>query len=493
MAKQGRGKKHERLGTGMVTPMQIAFIVDRYLSDNCYTQALSNFRAEASDLLSRTHGKEVPKGLMGLADILDDYIRLKEQRLAMDREKQRVDAAMRGMQDVIRLYHSDSAETMSTSLATSLPQIMASPAEVPLLCSSNPRNGSQSGNLASSALHFVLSSFISDVGKNRRPKGELLQPRLQFFDTELLILSSIICFFLHLEYYRFGDNTIHGASTINISKPLLLPPKDSNARFSAPVRTQSSAEKRKASKLKEAPSMKKLRTHSPCLSNIEQELGSCSLEAFTNRGNSLVLSKLDDNSTIKPPPLKGPSVVKELFKHPDNYQPNTSSPKTPPQPLASQMDKSLSPSENSIITAVERSCSLISSETIIISPLKNKGYYAVERSYQVTCSPLKTSATKLSKRENVKGRLDFDKFDAFERIEAPCPLVDKSTSSPSDAETPGGLEFDLTDFEIFDGDFLSGLLVDFDVQTEKFSGGHSDVNSMITGYRNFPFLCTIIL
>ncbi|KAK8923901.1 hypothetical protein KSP39_PZI019119 [Platanthera zijinensis] len=108
-------------------------------------------------------------------------------------------------------------------------------------------------------------------------------------------------------------------------------------------------------------------------------------------------------------------------------------------------------------------------------------YYAVERSYQVTCSPLKTSATKLGKRENVKGRLDFDKIDAFERIEAPCPLVDKSTSSPSDAETPGGLEFDLPDFEIFDGDFLSGLLVDFDVQNEKFSGGHSDVNSMITG------------
>ncbi|KAK8923902.1 hypothetical protein KSP39_PZI019118 [Platanthera zijinensis] len=337
MAKQGRGKKHERLGTGMVTPMQIAFIVDRYLSDNCYTQTLSNFRAEASDLLSRTHGKEVPKGLMGLADILDDYIRLKEQRLAMDREKQRVDAAMKGMQDVIRLYHSDTAETVSTSLATPLPQIMASPATVPLLCSSNPRNGSQSGN--------------------------------------------------------------------------------------------------------------------------------------------------DDNSTIRPPPLKGPSVVKELFKHPDNYQPNTSSPKTPPQPLASQIDKSLSPSENSIIT----SCSLISSETIIISPLKNKGYYAVERSYQVTCSPLKTSATMLGKRENVKGRLDFDKIDAFERIEAPCPLVDKSTSSPSDAETPGGLEFDLPDFEIFDGDFLSGLLVDFDVQNEKFSGGHSDVNSMITGYRNFPF------
>ena len=59
MAKQHKAKKPEILGKGKVTPVQIAFIVDRYLADNNYTATLSAFRAEASDLFSKTKGKEV--------------------------------------------------------------------------------------------------------------------------------------------------------------------------------------------------------------------------------------------------------------------------------------------------------------------------------------------------------------------------------------------------------------------------------------------------
>lgn len=70
MAKQGRAKKQDKLGTGKVTPMQIAFIVDRYLSDNNYSTTLSSFRSEASDLLSRTHGKEVGVSCIALRPYL---------------------------------------------------------------------------------------------------------------------------------------------------------------------------------------------------------------------------------------------------------------------------------------------------------------------------------------------------------------------------------------------------------------------------------------
>lgn len=84
------------------------------------------------------------------------------------------------------------------------------------------------------------------------------------------------------------------------------------------------------------------------------------------------------------------------------------------------------------------------------------------------------------KRENVKGRLDFDKDDASESKEMPCTVVDASTSSPSDVEASGGLEFDIPDFDIFDGDFLSELIVDFD-QNEVFSGSNSDDNCIFTG------------
>ena len=106
MAKHGGGKhrKPENLGNGRITPVQIAFIVDRYLADHHFTATLAAFRSETSDLFSKTKVKEVPflvhlsfpylsscrgstklgwavqvpKGLMGLDEMLDEYISLKE-------------------------------------------------------------------------------------------------------------------------------------------------------------------------------------------------------------------------------------------------------------------------------------------------------------------------------------------------------------------------------------------------------------------------------
>ncbi|KAL0918048.1 hypothetical protein M5K25_010036 [Dendrobium thyrsiflorum] len=440
MAKQGRAKKQNKLGTGMITPMQVAFIVDCYLSDNNYSSTLSSFRSEASDLLPRTHGNEVPEGLMGLDRILDEYIRLRAQRLAMDREKQKVETVMKGMQDLIRDYHSETVEGVSVPIATYPPQIMPSPT-VQFFCGPNPLNSSHPSNPLS-------------VG-----------------------------------------NMMHVPPIRNNSKSPLLPPKAGEAKFSTPTYIQSST-KRKASKsiAKEPPSPKRLCTQSSSVSNIVKGVGLSSQETSTSNiagcnkeKRPVVLSASDDNSAIRSS-VQGSSVVKKLFRHPEGFQPNASSPKTPPQAFTSQMDKSLSPLEISVLNAADTncfpnvtssSCSLISSETIIISPLKHKGYYAVERSYQVTCSPIKTCATNLGKREHVKGRLDFDKDDAFESMEKPF-AVDNSTS-PSDAETSVGLDFDLPDFEIFDGDFLSGLLVDIGDQNEGLSACHTENTCILAG------------
>lgn len=57
--KTSKPRKAENLGKGKVTPVQIAFIVDRYLSDNNYTQTRSTFRSEASNLISRSPVQEV--------------------------------------------------------------------------------------------------------------------------------------------------------------------------------------------------------------------------------------------------------------------------------------------------------------------------------------------------------------------------------------------------------------------------------------------------
>lgn len=60
MGKQSKSRKTENVGKGKVTPVQIAFIVDRYLSDNRFTETRSTFRSEASHLLAKSPINEVP-------------------------------------------------------------------------------------------------------------------------------------------------------------------------------------------------------------------------------------------------------------------------------------------------------------------------------------------------------------------------------------------------------------------------------------------------
>lgn len=59
MGKQSKPKRAENIGKGKVTPVQIAFIVDRYLSDNHFNETRSTFRSEASHLLSKSPINEV--------------------------------------------------------------------------------------------------------------------------------------------------------------------------------------------------------------------------------------------------------------------------------------------------------------------------------------------------------------------------------------------------------------------------------------------------
>ncbi|KAB2618943.1 hypothetical protein D8674_014812 [Pyrus ussuriensis x Pyrus communis] len=50
----------------MVTPVQITFIVDRYLCDNNYLVTRSLFRTEASSLIAKSPIREVPKSLLSM-------------------------------------------------------------------------------------------------------------------------------------------------------------------------------------------------------------------------------------------------------------------------------------------------------------------------------------------------------------------------------------------------------------------------------------------
>ncbi|KAM2983824.1 hypothetical protein FF2_009698 [Malus domestica] len=142
MGKQSKGKKSENLGKGKVTPVQIAFIVDRYLCDNNYSETRSLFRTEASSLIAKSPIREAPKSLLSLAEILDEYILLKEQKVILDQEKVRVEqektrvqTLLKGMQSVMNTYNAGGSPTVSAPPAVApKPMLMATP--------SHPSNGS---------------------------------------------------------------------------------------------------------------------------------------------------------------------------------------------------------------------------------------------------------------------------------------------------------------------------------------------------------------
>jgi len=94
--------------------------------------------------------------------------------------------------------------------------------------------------------------------------------------------------------------------------------------------------------------------------------------------------------------------------------------------------------------------------------MKGGTYYSVERSCHVS-SPLK-SCTQRSKREHVKGRLDFDSSDA--RPGSTENVCEKASTSTS-VEKQDNFDIDFTNFGIFDNDFsISEFLQDFDLDNE---------------------------
>ncbi|XP_072974768.1 uncharacterized protein [Typha angustifolia] len=414
MAKQNKPKKPENLGKGKVTPVQVAFIVDRYLADNNYTNALTAFRAEASDLFSKTKGKEVPKGLLGLGEILDEYICLKEQRVVVDQEKRRVEMAMQGMQDVMRAYHAVGNASLPSSPPLLPPQFVGTPV-APMLPALYPNSGSPPGH----------SINVSPA----------------------------------INYVQNSSNILQKAAETN--------------NLSTPITGSSVPSKRKASKSapKVPPAPKKPCTNNSSLvsSMIDKALP-CQMTTNTTE-EKIESTKLRLIShPITRSPIQGSSVAKSLFKPPESQI--NSSPGTPQQAFPPQPDKSSTPMEkpsNNVTNAIvseelSSKCSVISSETIIVSPLKGTSIYAVERSYRIT-SPFKSNMKKLGKREHVKGKLDFDKSDV--QMSSEELHIEKASTSSSEVEKEGAFDFDLSDFDIFDGDFsFSELLVDLDLDCD---------------------------
>lgn len=174
--------------------------------------------------------------------------------------------------------------------------------------------------------------------------------------------------------------------------------------------------------------------------------------------------------------VQSSNVVKCLFNQDAQSPPtNSSGPKTPPLSSSSQAEKSASPLEvgstaaslNDVTqTFTSTNCTIISSETIHVSPAKQIAYYSIARNQHIsTSSPVK-AIKRPNKRDYVKGRLDFDAPDTRDTSEEPDS---NEISPPEPVQGSDILDLDLSNFDIL-GDFnLSELLVDFDLDGDGIS------------------------
>ncbi|TVU40170.1 hypothetical protein EJB05_13621, partial [Eragrostis curvula] len=401
-------------GKKKVTPVQVAFLVERYLADNGFTAALAAFRSDAAHLFKPHHHKPAPKGLLPLADILHDYIALKESRVA-------VDSAMGAMHSLVSTYYA------SHPAPPPVPPMM-----LPLPAGAQP---------ASPPL--VPSLFVAPPTASASSPPALPHPQgtVGYAQTS----TSVV---------------VHNSSDMSTPAPTSLPTKKRKATKSA-GKTSSASKKSCIAPATTSHAKGKAVPQLP-IDNLEQIMS----------GSAAQPSSVE-HSLMPNLPVQCSTVAKSLFGPP---QPQVhSSPSTPPQsnlmgdqPTAYQTERPSSVVANAHTQAQQDpssvQCSMVSSKTLIVSPLKGSAYYAVERSYHVS-SPLKSTIHKSSKREHVKGKLNFDTTDA--RPGSSEQICDQVASTSSDGDKQDDFEIDFTNLDIFNGEFsFSELLVDFDLDTE---------------------------
>ncbi|XP_039009018.1 uncharacterized protein LOC120137305 [Hibiscus syriacus] len=155
---------------------------------------------------------------------------------------------------------------------------------------------------------------------------------------------------------------------------------------------------------------------------------------------------------------------------------NSSGPKTPPRAVSPQSDKSMTPPGVSTancshnVTPQEitpTNCTIISTERVTVSPLKQMTCYTIERNHCISsCSPVKTCLKRVGKRDHVKSRLDFDGSDTTLQVDK--PIVNEISTSESEMDAYL-FDLDLPNLDALGENFsFSELLVDLDLGSDGF-------------------------
>ncbi|KAK4800415.1 hypothetical protein SAY86_020902 [Trapa natans] len=408
MGRQSRAKKPDPIGTGKLTPVQIAYIVDCYLSDNNFTHTRSVFRSEAS-AFSKSPVHEVPRGLLSLGVILDEYISLKEQKVVVDQERirleqeiWRIQTLLRGMQEAMSAYNSSGS-------GPSTPAIQA-PIE-----KSNPQSVNQS-----------TRSPPGYLARNATPVVPLSVPQSQ-------------------------TNVVHQKSSSQVTvQPSLTKRKAVNTAPQGP-----SGAKKSRSIL--SSTSKRLPIKSYGGGQLTTDTG-CSQQAV----NPAVPISSTQSSMTNMPMVPSSRIAKRLFT-----PPKSSGPTTPTRGSSSHSDKSASSSmvtpsaaecsnsnSNTPEGTMPTQCTVVSYQKITMSPFKK----IIERGKCISS---------LSPAKRAKGRLYFNDTvpDVLTRVKN--EVVDNASTSESEKEIDI-YDMDFPNLEMFGTDFslFSELFVDLDLDGE---------------------------
>ncbi|XP_031128890.1 uncharacterized protein LOC116030715 [Ipomoea triloba] len=422
MGKQsGRSRKageNIQLGKGKVTPAQVAFIVDCYLADNNLSKTRSAFRSEAPHLFSKSPVQHSPK-VLSLGELLDEYIRLKEQKLLMDQErgnleqeKFRLQNLLKGMQDAMNAYNAGSNHNTPLPLGSSPPIPIGGysmyntpttmmPASIPSAIRTYPNYSSTPSTDPTAAKRKRSISDAPSASAAKRSHKSLTANQLPLKD---------------------GKATAQASNADNCQEnPLRISAVPSSVQHN--------------------------------VSNVTAVQGSNVAKCLFNQA---IHSPAANSSGPKTPPRASSSQTEKSISPVEISSTATSANIVTPQQLVSS------------------NCMIISSETIRVSPSKQMGYYSIERNHCIsTLSPVKTNL-KPAKRDHVKGRLDFDASDMPSCSNA-LSFGGASTSESDEGEM---FDLDLATLDALGADFnLSELLVDFDLDGGNYCSPHQDMGS----------------
>ncbi|KAF5179582.1 myosin-M heavy protein [Thalictrum thalictroides] len=415
MSKQAKSKKKEKFGKGKVTPVQVAYMVDRYLSDNNFTETRSTFRTEASSLMSKAKVAEAPKSLLSLDSILDEYICLKEQKVLMEQEKFQVvqEKTRVGMllQDIQSLMQAFNDSSRNISLPSGSILVCKSMDLVP---QPNPNFGSSPG-----------------YARNTTPSMNCSNVNSPIFSTPSTNIPS--------QNKRKGSRIVSDTPSA--------------------AKRQCTQVNKKASLVAGTKTTFQAHNTTSTQGMVKQKV---SLFQSSSQTDSAVLCCAGGSSVTES------SAARSCKQSSPSLQSCSPSPKTPPQACISQIDNSVSPSENSSLVnsncsntpldITPSNCAVISSSTrtVMVSP-KNLACYSMERSHYISSSPAKSQLKRAATRDHVKGRLDFG-----------ASGVPTSSNQPMTADIPSSGDhedvFEMPNLDIFGPDFsLSEFLVDIDL------------------------------